>query len=248
MNDVYLYDGEFSSLLALILEIRKRNKIPSNIVEESIYQASLLEDTIYLDIPNKNENITQLRNALPKGVLGRVYYVYLSNDKNKEIIIYDFIKYALHYQNKVFYYRRIDSINEVLKISQRVGGEAHKLKGFVRFQEMKNHFLYSEISPTNQVLPILMKHFKNRFPNENFCIKDSSHKTYGIYMNKKVFYLREEDLLLDLEKKEKEESIEDLWKTFHKTIAIKERENRKCQQNFMPKRYWKNMLEMEDEV
>ena len=35
---------------------------------------------------------------------------------------------------------------------------------------------------------------------------------------------------------------------FHKTIGIKERENRRCQQNFMPKKYWKNMLEMENEI
>ena len=45
-----------------------------------------------------------------------------------------------------------------------------------------------------------------------------------------------------------EEFIEDLWKTFFKTVAIKERENLKCQRNFMPKRYWENMIEMEDKL
>jgi probable DNA metabolism protein len=45
-----------------------------------------------------------------------------------------------------------------------------------------------------------------------------------------------------------EEWFEDLWKTFHKTIAIKERTNKKCQQQFMPKKYWKNILEMENEI
>ena len=42
-------------------------------------------------------------------------------------------------------------------------------------------------------------------------------------------------------------NMEELWKSFFKTIAIKERVNKKCQQNFMPKKYWKNILEMEDE-
>ena len=41
--------------------------------------------------------------------------------------------------------------------------------------------------------------------------------------------------------------MEELWKSFFKTVAIKERLNKKCQQNFMPKKYWKNILEMEDE-
>ncbi len=248
MNDVYLYDGDFTSLLTLIVELIKEKKTPSNIVEESIYQPSLLEESIYLDLSNKKENISQLKKFLPKGVLGRIYYVYLSNNKNKEMILYSFIRYALYYKNKVFSYRRIDSINEVIKISQRVAGEAHKWKGFVRFEEKKNHLLYAEITPVNQVLPILIKHFKNRFSNENFCIKDNSHGIYVVYINQGVFYLNEKDLLVDLEKEEQEEKIEELWKTFHKTIAIKERENRKCQQNFMPKRYWKNMLEMENEI
>ena len=52
---------------------------------------------------------------------------------------------------------------------------------------------------------------------------------------------------IDLNYNNKEKNTEELWKSFFKTIAIKERENRKCQQNFMPKKYWQNILEMESE-
>ena len=34
-----------------------------------------------------------------------------------------------------------------------------------------------------------------------------------------------------------------LWKNFVDSIAIRERENPRCQMNFMPKRYWKHMTE-----
>ena len=37
-----------------------------------------------------------------------------------------------------------------------------------------------------------------------------------------------------------------LEKKLEHTISPKERENRKCQMNHMPKKYWKNMLEMSD--
>ena len=40
---------------------------------------------------------------------------------------------------------------------------------------------------------------------------------------------------------------EKLWKEFFNTIGIKERKNLKCQKNFMPKKYWKNIIEMEKE-
>jgi probable DNA metabolism protein len=48
---------------------------------------------------------------------------------------------------------------------------------------------------------------------------------------------------------ENEETLyKDLWKKFYKTIAIKERENLKLRQNLMPKRYWENLTEMEQEL
>ena len=51
---------------------------------------------------------------------------------------------------------------------------------------------------------------------------------------------------MNLNYNEEEKKYEDLWKTFFKTIGIKERENKKCQMNFMPKKYWSNIIEMEN--
>ena len=70
-----------------------------------------------------------------------------------------------------------------------------------------------------------------------------------VYIKKHIFYVSGEKFTyLENEKIQTEEEFEELWKTFHKTIAIQERTNKKCQQNFMPKKYWKNMLEMENEL
>ena len=68
--------------------------------------------------------------------------------------------------------------------------------------------------------------------------------------DKKQSYLVSEDefklLNLNLSKTEKE--IEILWQEFYKTIGIKERKNDRCRMNFMPKKYWKNILEVSDEL
>ena len=55
--------------------------------------------------------------------------------------------------------RKFDSINKALKIDQYVRRENHKFKGFVRFKELKNGILYAEISPENNIIFILAKHF-----------------------------------------------------------------------------------------
>ncbi|MEW4413986.1 DUF4130 domain-containing protein [Clostridium sp. AN503] len=47
-----------------------------------------------------------------------------------------------------------------------------------------------------------------------------------------------------LEQETDEAVFEELWKTFHRTIAIKERENPRCQRNMLPLRFRKYMTEM----
>ncbi|MDR2407664.1 MAG: DUF4130 domain-containing protein, partial [Bacteroidales bacterium] len=40
-----------------------------------------------------------------------------------------------------------------------------------------------------------------------------------------------------------ESRYQELWKTFWRAVAIQERKNPKLQRQFMPKRYWKYLIE-----
>lgn len=42
---------------------------------------------------------------------------------------------------------------------------------------------------------------------------------------------------------DEEKKYEELWSTFFKTIAIKERTNKRLQMQYMPKKYWKDLVE-----
>ena len=42
--------------------------------------------------------------------------------------------------------------------------------------------------------------------------------------------------------------IQNLWKEFYKTIGIAKRKNDRCRMNFMPKKYWKYIIEVSDEL
>ena len=248
MNNVYLYEGGFFSFLSLLCELIKTKKNPDDIKEINCYQKRLFDQEIYLLIKNERENIEQICKRLDRVSTYMIDNVFLSNHEEKEMIIYRFFLSYLKYGNKVFCMRRIDDVNNLIILSKRVRREAHKLKGFLRFQKMKNDFYYGEISPDNNVIGILADHFKKRLAEDNWIIKDTVREIYAIYDKKEVLYLTKEEVIsLNIEKTEEEKEIEDLWKSFHKTIAISSRENRRCQQNFMPKKYWKNMLEMENE-
>ncbi len=67
------------------------------------------------------------------------------------------------------------AICKVFELSRRVWHEAHHYMGFVRFSELKNGVLFSEIEAENQVLPLLADHFADRLPNEDFLIYDRAH-------------------------------------------------------------------------
>ena len=249
MNKIYIYDGGFISFIALVVELFKNKIIPNNIKLIGSYDKGLFDNEIFLKVDNEEKNVYLLKSKISKQALYGIYNVFLSDNKNKEMIIYNFLINYFKYGNKVFNMRRIDSVNDLINISKYVRGEAHKLKGFLRFSKMKNNFYYAKFESTNNVIGILANHFSRRLKEDYWIIKDIDRGIYAIFDKKKVIYLTDEEVLsLNLESIDSEDIVEDLWKTFHKTIGIKERENKRCQQNFMPKKYWKNMLEMEDEL
>ena len=246
--NTYLYDGTFLSLLTVIGSLFKMHIEPYDIKSKDDYVPNLLDKPEELHF-NKNNTFAFMNKVFSPLIIGTIYYVFLSNRKDKEMIIYDFLKQALKYKNKVFYYRNISSVDSVLKIKKYVSGEAHKLKGFLRFKEMKNNFYYAEINPTNDCLEIVANHFKRRLKHEMWIIKDVNREKYAVYNKKEIDYLEKEDIKsLNLEFSNEEQFIEDLWKSFFDTIAIKSRENKRCQMNFMPKKYWNYMIEMEDKL
>ena len=74
-----------------------------------------------------------------------------------------------------------------------------------------------------------------------------SKQSRGIF-SMSLFIVKKSDIAsIKIEISKNETEIENLWRCFFNTIGIKERENKRCQMNFMPKKYWKNILEMRNE-
>ena len=247
MNKVYIYDGTFTSLLSLISILIKHNIEPIDIKSEKEYIDNLLDEKIYFNIENKKAELAYLKNAVSMHILYTCNYAFLSNDKSKEINIYYFIKNAFIYKDTIYGRKNIDSVNKVIKLSNMVSREAHKIKGFLRFKKTKNNFYYASINPTHNVIKIVSRQFRERLSIEYWLIKDINRGIYALYDMKEIRYLTDEDIIkLNIDLSDDELDIEKLWLSFFNTIAIKERENLKCQMNFMPKKYWKTLIEMED--
>lgn len=248
MNNVYLYNGEFLYLLNLIKYLCDNKIKPYNIKDDS-FSPNLFDNIINLNIDVDENIIKFIINDIGENNFKIIFYTFLSNDINKELIIYYFYLNALKYKKNIIYMRNLKCVNESLKISKYVQHEAHKYKGFVRFKELKNNILYAEIEPTNDILYIISKHFELRLKKEYWIIKDIKRNKLSVYDKHNFFIINGDNFkLFNNTLSEKELNIETLWKEFYKTIGIETRRNDRCRMNFMPKKYWKYIIEMSDEI
>ena len=238
----YYYDGSFDGLLTVIFIAYKDRK--NNELRIIVKTGQLL---LGLDDINVITNFSKARRVekaicdkLSQNFLNNIQTCFLSCDKNKDIVIVHTVYKALKQGKEI-----LNSLDEhafyVNKLVKQVLNERHRYLGVLRFKEVKDGTMFSTIEPKNNVLPILLSHFINRMKREKFAIFDKGRKMIAYYDTKKVeiFFVKS----LEIEWSNEEIEYSELWKTFHKSISIKERENKKLQQSNLPKYYWKHLIE-----
>ena len=238
----YYYDGSFDGLLTVIFIAYKDRK--NNEFRIIVKTGQLL---LGLDDINVITNFSKARRVekaicdkLSQNFLNNIQTSFLSCDKNKDIVIVHTVYKALKQGKEI-----LNSLDEhafyVNKLVKQVLNERHRYLGVLRFKEVKDGTMFSTIEPKNNVLPILLSHFINRMKREKFAIYDKKRKIIAYYDTKKVeiFFVKS----LEIEWSDEEIEYSELWKTFHKSISIKERENKKLQQSNLPKYYWKHLIE-----
>lgn len=245
MKDIiYEYDGSFDGFLCCVYESYMQKENPTGFITGE--DLCTLFETRYV--------LTEQRHAR------RVYRSFFKNSQdfgpllqrawltcldNKELALYRLIRKFYRTGPSLLRNLSDDALSPVLKAVQHLEGEAHLLKGFVRFSEFSG-VLGAEIEPKNHVLPLLRGHFCSRYREESFFIYDRTHR-------EALFYAAHRSSILPLEHfqmaqpDETEASYRILWKRFYDTIAIRERENPRCRMSNMPKRYWNTMTEFQND-
>ena len=238
----YYYDGSFDGLLTVIYMAYNDRKSSILRVSSKTEQLILALDDIHVitDFYKARRVEKSICEKLSQNFLNNIRTCFLSNDKNKDTIIIRTVYKALKQGEEI-----LNSLDEhafyMNKLIKQVLNERHKYLGLLRFKEMKDGTMFSTIEPKNNVLPILISHFKNRMKREKFTIFDKGRKMIAYYDRNKVEIFFVESL--EIEWSDEEIEYSELWKTFHKSISIKERENKKLQQNNLPKYYWKHLVE-----
>lgn len=164
-----------------------------------------------------------------------------SGDGQKEQAAFLYIKKLLELKRPISTAFNLAEVVLFCDIKGRVGYEAHKMSGFLRFAESESGEFYAPYSPDNDITELLMPHFAARFSDRKFVIHDVKRGIAGLYNGKKWVIIRTAGAAVCLSENEKE--FRELWKKYYAAVNIKERPHEKQMRGYMPARYWKFLPE-----
>ena len=251
----YRYDGTFDGLLCVLSRIAADGGDFETIERGDADQVLLFSEDVAIATVDAAAEASEkeLIALLTPQAYYHLYACYLSELKGIDADIARFVQ-AIRKRGKAYEKNVGDpAIFRIVQVSRKVRGESHRLKGLLRFQELKDGMLYAMVEPDHNIITLLAPHFARRYGTRRWMIHDRKRGKACLYENGEWMEVAIEnapDLTLETGDRDAYQNPEEayykqLWKTFYKSIAIKERKNDKLRQHFMPKKYWKYLIEME---
>jgi len=214
---------------------------------------------------------TFLSTRLGPDVPTTVYQAWLSQQPGIEDHIVAFLRLGLARRRDPSGFLQEAAVAAVVKASRRVTGEAHFFLGVVRFR-LRGSVYLSEIEPAVDVLPLIGDHFAQRFHDQSFAIHDRVRGRAVLHPANGPWEIvdvesdesaegmgggtggsagsgaeggRAGDGARRTEKRlpTRPDAYEEMWKRYFRTMSIDERRNPVCQRNFLPKKYWRQLVE-----
>ncbi len=247
-----IYDGTFDGFLCAVFHVFEHKLTQVHIQNKFTKQDVLFYDNVTI--------ITEQRkaNRVWKGVLSKtgykhryqLYSAFLSEQQHIELLLLDGFKYIFGGVTSGHLDYSHPSILQIAKIAKQVGREKHRMEAFVRFRLLKDGIYFASIEPDFNVLPLILKHFKNRYADQKWMIYDIK-RHYGMYYDLSTaeiidmefpknfdFTKTSDDFFTN-----QELEFQTLWQDYFKSTNITSRKNLKLHRQHVPKRYWKYLSE-----
>lgn len=248
-----LYDGSFEGLLTGIFEVFEYKFSPAELISKDNYSSESMFAEIHEVFTQNSKSdrvLKTLETNLGKAGVSHLLRVYLSERSDLEYLILNAIQKSIKYPELDILQNYADTeVLEIAKINKSISREVHRMHAFVRFEKLKDEVYFSKIEPDFNVLPLIIKHFKDRYQDQKWMIFDLK-RNYGVSYdleNVDFFYPNDdqnynikktEDLLHD-----EEIRYQKLWQRYFFKTNIPERKNLKLHNRHVPKRYWKYLTE-----
>jgi len=250
---ILVYDGTFEGFLSVVFECYSRKLRPTNICSEKNLQETMFIEKEFIDTNTAHSDRVWkgLQQKLSTAMNQLPYSAFLSGEEGIEMALLQFIRMA--FASPVPIEGNVGDMDVLMirKAARKVMKEAMRMLEFIRFQRTLDDIYFSPISPDYDVMPMTLKHLKDRFADQLWLVYDLK-RDYGFFYNKQIieevtlneksFNTKNGAVPLNL-LQEDEALYQTAWKGYCKNITIRERLNLKLQKQHMPKRYWKFLPE-----
>jgi len=253
---ILIYDGSFNGFLTSVFKAFEEKIDVVDIQSNSVCQSGLFSQTetvfTQMHLAKRVWNGVQRKSNL---AIKNIYFAFLSGQKGIELVLYRYILKMFATNKSVATDYADDVVMRISQLAKSVGREKHRMEAFVRFQLTQDGIYFANIEPDFDVLPLISKHFRSRYADQEWIIYDVKRK-YGLYYNLESV----EIITLDLEEiytnsihknkafTNEEYNYQELWNDYFKSTNIKSRINMKLHTQHVPKRYWKYMSEKKEAV
>ena len=273
----YCHDGSLEGLLSAVFEAYARREDPQDIARADVLQPRLGQTVRVIETNEEHAVRVRrgIRRACGDAAYDAVKHASLSDHPDAGTIVYRFIRYAMA-QNRphdcsgckrrgscggacgkfactgkarrsVLGDLAHPAVEPLHRLARSVMNERHRMLQFLRFEHLENGVWFARCNPAASVIPLLMDWFSGRFNTQPFIIFDEAHNIAGVYEGRDWYLVQTENV--DLPDRASEERLmQQAWKRFYDTVAVEARYNPELRRQFMPKRFWKNITEMQEDL
>lgn len=250
---ILIYDGSWNGLLTAVFELYERKLTNVCIEAKEHHQATMF--AVPLTVHTDDAKALRVWNGAKKYISTATAHqlesAFLSELPDIGQTISEYIQLIFTRKASPDGDYANAAVLRLKQVGKMVHREKHRMEAFIRFQLTQDGLFYAIIEPDFNVIPLLTKHFKNRYADQRWLIYDTK-RSYGIYYdlntvveiemqvtNSMSTHVKSNENVLH----EDEILYQTLWKDYFKHVNIQERKNTKLHIQHVPKRYWKHLTE-----
>lgn len=248
----YLYDGSFEGAMTGVYKMfhDRVDEDGATLQTEAAEQMALFDtfEVVTTDFERAERVTKWMGETFEAEGIRRVATAYLSDAPDYGTRLFRALKACHKMKRKDALMNLADpAVMALYDLYRKVVRAEHLMVGLLRFKELENGTFYAYFEPPYNLLPLLMPHFEQRLGDQTWVIHDGLRGQAAFYDGTHSF-LNALEPMDDVAFSKQEAMFQELWQGYFKHIAIKERLNPKCQRNFMPKKYWKFLVEKPGEA
>jgi probable DNA metabolism protein len=195
MKKILIYDGTFDGFLTAVYCVFEEQLTDVEIVKPKHFQPNIFIDSEEIATDSKKaERVWQaVQLKVSRSGANRLHASFLSEIKGVENVLLRYILFA--YCTESFSHKDYSNkdVLRVLQVSRMVYKERDRMEAVVKFQLTKDGIYFAAIEPDFNVLPLLLKHAKDKYPDREWVLFDRKRQSGAHYKDGVINWINEEE-------------------------------------------------------